>query len=149
MFLMYTLISHMHLKVVLDLDETLICSYETSSLPDTLKTQATQAGLNWFELECVCANKVCYLITCIWFLSLYFDKILNLHTFECCVFKEADGKPKINYVTVFERPGLKEFLKQLSEFADLVLFTAGLEGLIQNTMLYLCFMETLCYIFAS
>ncbi|CAK8566478.1 unnamed protein product [Lathyrus sativus] len=86
------------LTVVLDLDETLICSYETSSLPDILKTQATQAGLNWFELECVCANK------------------------------EVDGKPKINHVTVFERPGLKEFLKQLSEFADLVLFTAGLEG---------------------
>lgn len=43
-------------------------------------------------------------------------------------FKEFEGKPKINYVTVFERPGLKEFLNQLSEFADLVLFTAGLEG---------------------
>lgn len=43
--------------------------------------------------------------------------------------KECEGKPKISYVTVFERPGLAEFLKQLSEFADLVLFTAGLEGL--------------------
>jgi len=42
--------------------------------------------------------------------------------------KVFEGKPKINYVTVFERPGLEEFLKQLSEFADLVLFTAGLEG---------------------
>ena len=31
-------------------------------------------------------------------------------------------------VTVFERPGLQEFLKQTSEFAELVLFTAGLEG---------------------
>jgi len=31
-------------------------------------------------------------------------------------------------VTVFERPGLKEFLKQIGEFADLILFTAGLEG---------------------
>ncbi|GAY65029.1 hypothetical protein CUMW_238100 [Citrus unshiu] len=41
---------------------------------------------------------------------------------------ECDGKPKINYVTVFERPGLHEFLKKLAEFADLVLFTAGLEG---------------------
>lgn len=44
--------------------------------------------------------------------------------------KECEGKPKINYVTVFERPGLAEFLKQLSKFADLVLFTAGLEGLL-------------------
>ncbi|WJX38458.1 protein-serine/threonine phosphatase [Trifolium repens] len=86
------------LTVVLDLDETLICAYETSSLPDTLKTQAIEAGLNWFELECVLPTK------------------------------EADGKPIINHVTVFERPGLKEFLRQLSEFADLVLFTAGLEG---------------------
>ena len=44
--------------------------------------------------------------------------------------KECEGKPKVNYVTVFERPGLPEFLKQLSAFADLVLFTAGLEGLL-------------------
>ncbi|XP_059317930.1 uncharacterized protein LOC132068377 [Lycium ferocissimum] len=86
------------LTVVLDLDETLICAYETSSLPSIICTQATEAGLKWFELECVSSEK------------------------------EYDGKPKINYVTVFERPGLHEFLKQLSEFANLVLFTAGLEG---------------------
>ena len=42
--------------------------------------------------------------------------------------KEFEGKTKVNYVTVFERPGLNNFLEQLSEFADLVLFTAGLEG---------------------
>lgn len=86
------------LTVVLDLDETLVCAYETSSLPAALRSQAIEAGLNWFELECVSSDK------------------------------EGEGKPKINYVTVFERPGLKEFLRQLSEFADLVLFTAGLEG---------------------
>ncbi|KAK4433272.1 CTD nuclear envelope phosphatase 1 [Sesamum alatum] len=86
------------LTVVLDLDETLVCAYETSSLPALLRTQATEAGINWFELECISSDK------------------------------EFEGKPKINYVTVFERPGLKEFLNQLSEFADLVLFTAGLEG---------------------
>lgn len=86
------------LTVVLDLDETLVCAYETSSLPPTLCTQASEAGLKWFELECVSSDKEC------------------------------DGKPKISYVTVFERPGLREFLKQLSEFADLILFTAGLEG---------------------
>lgn len=33
-------------------------------------------------------------------------------------------------MTVFERPGLHEFLKRIGEFADLVLFTAGLEGLL-------------------
>lgn len=86
------------LTVVLDLDETLVCAYETSSLPPVIRTQATEAGINWFELECVSSDK------------------------------EVEGKPKINYVTVFERPGLHEFLKQLSQFADLVLFTAGLEG---------------------
>ncbi|GKV28286.1 hypothetical protein SLEP1_g37363 [Rubroshorea leprosula] len=86
------------LTVVLDLDETLVCAYETSTLPPALRNQATEAGLKWFELECVSSDK------------------------------EFEGKPKVNYVTVFERPGLHEFLKQLSEFADLVLFTAGLEG---------------------
>ncbi|KAL9256822.1 CTD small phosphatase-like protein [Drosera capensis] len=86
------------LIVVLDLDETLVCAYETSTLPAVILSQATEAKLNWFELECVSADKEC------------------------------EGKSKINYVTVFERPGLHEFLKQLSEFADLVLFTAGLEG---------------------
>lgn len=55
-----------------------------------------------------------------------------------CTLKESDGKPKVNYVTVFERPGLHEFLKQLSEFADLVLFTAGLEGLLINFYNFLC-----------
>ncbi|CAA2985717.1 CTD nuclear envelope phosphatase 1 homolog [Olea europaea subsp. europaea] len=86
------------LTVVLDLDETLVCAYETSSLPAVIRARATEAGLKWFELECISSDK------------------------------EFEGKPKINYVTVFERPGLKDFLEQLSEFADLVLFTAGLEG---------------------
>jgi len=35
----------------------------------------------------------------------------------------------VNHVTVFERPGLHEFLQKTSEFADLILFTAGLEGM--------------------
>lgn len=91
-------IGEQRLTVVLDLDETLVCAYETSSLPNSVRTQATEAGLKWFELECISSDKEC------------------------------EGKPKINYVTVFERPGLHEFLKELSEFADLVLFTAGLEG---------------------
>ncbi len=51
--------------------------------------------------------------------------------------KESEGKPKVNYVTVFERPGLHEFLKELSEFADLVLFTAGLEGLLDKIFILL------------
>ncbi|KAI5584552.1 hypothetical protein POPTR_006G100800v4 [Populus trichocarpa] len=86
------------LTVVLDLDETLICAYEASSLPAIIRTQAVEAGVKCFELECFSSEK------------------------------DVEGKPRINYVTVFERPGLKEFLKQIGEFADLILFTAGLEG---------------------
>ncbi|KAJ0987675.1 hypothetical protein J5N97_006031 [Dioscorea zingiberensis] len=86
------------LTVVLDLDETLVCAYETSSLPAIVRSQAIEAGLKCFELECISAEK------------------------------DVEGKPKVNHVTVFERPGLHEFLQQLSEFADLILFTAGLEG---------------------
>ncbi|GFZ02180.1 haloacid dehalogenase-like hydrolase (HAD) superfamily protein [Actinidia rufa] len=85
------------LTIVLDLDETLVCAYETSSLPAAIRTRAIEAGLIWFELECVSSEKEC------------------------------QGKPKISYVTVFERPGLRKFLKQIGEFADVVLFTAGLE----------------------
>ncbi|KAF8038512.1 hypothetical protein BT93_B1151 [Corymbia citriodora subsp. variegata] len=85
------------LTIVLDLDETLVCAYETSSLPEIIRAQAIEAGLKWFELECVSSDKEC------------------------------DGKPKVNYVTVFERPGLHEFLKRIGEFANLILFTAGLE----------------------
>ncbi|XP_047342227.1 carboxy-terminal domain RNA polymerase II polypeptide A small phosphatase 1-like [Impatiens glandulifera] len=86
------------LTVVLDMDETLVSAYERSRLSPIIRTRAIEAGLKWFELEFVSSDK------------------------------EIDGKPKINYVTVFERPGLREFLRQVHEFADLVLFTAGLEG---------------------
>lgn len=91
---------HRHIEkltVVLDLDETLVCAYETCTLPAIVRTQATEAGLKWFEIECVSSDR------------------------------EPDGKPKVNHVTVFERPGLREFLEQVYEFADLVLFTAGVE----------------------
>ncbi|KAF6147045.1 hypothetical protein GIB67_036764 [Kingdonia uniflora] len=86
------------MQLILDLDETLVCLYETSSLPNIVRNQATEAGLKWFELECLSSEK------------------------------EYDGKPKLSHVTVFERPGLLKFLKECSGFATLVLFTAGLEG---------------------
>ena len=76
-----------------------MCAYETSCLPDVVRSHAIEAGLKCFELECLSVEK------------------------------DAEGKPKVNHVTVFERPGLREFLQKISEFADLVLFTAGLEGL--------------------
>uniref|UniRef100_A0ACD5TFX7 Uncharacterized protein n=1 Tax=Avena sativa TaxID=4498 RepID=A0ACD5TFX7_AVESA len=86
------------LTVVLDLDETLVCSYESSSLPAAVRTQAVDAGLHCFDMECISSDK------------------------------DAQGRQRVNHVTVFERPGLHEFLQRTSEFADLILFTAGLEG---------------------
>lgn len=50
----------MCLQVVLDLDETLVCAYETSSLPAALRNQAIEAGLKWFELECFSTDKVSF-----------------------------------------------------------------------------------------
>ncbi|XP_047058491.1 CTD small phosphatase-like protein [Lolium rigidum] len=86
------------LTVVLDLDETLVSAYESSGLPPIVRAQAVEAGLHCFDMECISTDK------------------------------DAEGKQKVNHVTVFERPGLHEFLKKTSEFADLILFTAGLEG---------------------
>ncbi|XP_024992078.1 CTD nuclear envelope phosphatase 1 isoform X2 [Cynara cardunculus var. scolymus] len=50
------------LTVVLDLDETLVCAYETSSLPAIVRNQAIEAGLKWFELECVSSDKALKLL---------------------------------------------------------------------------------------
>ncbi len=44
--------------MVLDLDETLVCAYETSSLPAIVRNQAIEGGLKWFEMQCVSADKV-------------------------------------------------------------------------------------------
>ncbi|KAL6184044.1 hypothetical protein ACLB2K_045451 [Fragaria x ananassa] len=38
---------------VLDLDETLVCAYETSSVPAIVRTQATDVGMKWLKIECV------------------------------------------------------------------------------------------------
>lgn len=46
------------LQIVLDLDETLICAYETSTLPAIIRSQAIEAGLKSFELECFSSDKV-------------------------------------------------------------------------------------------
>lgn len=59
----------MQLQVVLDLDETLVCAYETSSLPAVVLNQATEAGLKWFELECVSSDKVLCMITILYIID--------------------------------------------------------------------------------
>ncbi len=45
------------LQVVLDLDETLVCAYESSSLPAALRAEAVEAGLHCFDMECISAEK--------------------------------------------------------------------------------------------
>uniref|UniRef100_A0A452ZB31 FCP1 homology domain-containing protein n=2 Tax=Aegilops tauschii TaxID=37682 RepID=A0A452ZB31_AEGTS len=45
------------LTVVLDLDETLVCAYESSSLPATVRTQAVEAGLHCFDMEGISSDK--------------------------------------------------------------------------------------------
>jgi hypothetical protein len=45
-------------QVVLDLDETLVSTYESSSLPAIVRTQAVEAGLHCFDMECISSDKV-------------------------------------------------------------------------------------------
>ena len=127
--------------MVLDLDETLVCAYESSSLPATLRTQAVEAGLHCFDMECASPEKAsimqCHLCLQAFCLSIaVFSIILRRDLQEVMLhgLQDAEGRQRVNRVTVFERPGLHEFLQRTSEFADLVLFTAALEGLIFSTI---------------
>ncbi|XP_040380420.1 CTD nuclear envelope phosphatase 1 homolog isoform X1 [Oryza brachyantha] len=112
------------LTVVLDLDETLVCAYESSSLPAALRAEAIEAGLHCFDMECISAEKASKLPSFYFYNPLKSRKLLMRYI----VIKDAEGRQRVNHVTVFERPGLHEFLQRTSEFADLILFTAGLEG---------------------
>eukprot|EP00271_Cylindrocystis_brebissonii_P012198 TRINITY_DN30374_c0_g1_i1.p1 TRINITY_DN30374_c0_g1~~TRINITY_DN30374_c0_g1_i1.p1 ORF type:complete len:349 (+),score=42.23 TRINITY_DN30374_c0_g1_i1:297-1343(+) len=86
------------LTVVLDLDETLVCAYCTAGLPPMLQENAMNGRVKTFTLDCQTTEP------------------------------NALGAAKVSNVTVFERPGLAQFLDRVSEFAEVVLFTAGLEG---------------------
>ncbi|GBG69756.1 hypothetical protein CBR_g4587 [Chara braunii] len=85
------------LTVVLDLDETLVCAYNSAGLPSSIHHHALSGGVRWFQLQCTASEK-------------------------------ENGEQGVTCVTVYERPGLLEFLRRASRFAELVLFTAGLEG---------------------
>lgn len=89
------------LTVVLDLDETLVCAYNTAGVPKELQN-LEDPRLHTFEIRCDLPE-----------LGLAQNR------------KSGFGVQKVK---VFERPGLHEFLQRASQFADLVLFTAGLEG---------------------
>ncbi|WVZ98893.1 hypothetical protein U9M48_044263 [Paspalum notatum var. saurae] len=122
------------LTVVLDLDETLVCAYDSSSLSATLRAQAIEAGLHCFDMECISSEKASKMPLCQWCafaLSTAVFNILLRKLLTQIMFggsQDAEGRQRVNRVTVFERPGLHEFLEQTNEFADLVLFTAGLEA---------------------
>jgi len=51
-------------QVVLDLDETLVSAYESSSLPAIVRTEAVEAGLHCFDMECISSDKVPNLYLC-------------------------------------------------------------------------------------
>lgn len=63
------------MQVVLDLDETLVCAYETSSLPSIVRSQAIEAGLKCFELECISTDRV----TCFYIVTPFFLVILDFN----------------------------------------------------------------------
>eukprot|EP00850_Spirogloea_muscicola_P005304 SM000024S07766 [mRNA] locus=s24:325094:327146:- [translate_table: standard] len=86
------------LTIVLDLDETLVCAYNSAGLPPSVHQNALKSGVSWFQLQCFTQEM------------------------------DAFGIQKVNNVTVYERPGLREFLEKTSRLGELVLFTAGLEG---------------------
>lgn len=63
------------------MDETLVCAYETSSLPAVVRNQATEGGLKWFELECVSSDKVLcktFILYVIDFVAVIHSKIYSL-----------------------------------------------------------------------
>lgn len=69
--------------MVLDLDETLVCAYESSSLPATLRAQAVEAGLHCFDMECISSEKASKLQRCAFTLSIAVFSVL-LRKVEVC-----------------------------------------------------------------
>lgn len=71
--------------MVLDLDETLVCAYESSSLPATLRAQAVEAGLHCFDMECISSEKASKLQRCAFTLSIaVFSVLLRKVLTEVC-----------------------------------------------------------------
>ena len=79
--------------MVLDLDETLVCSYNASRIPEHLLTGQQRHFVVRYNPGSGCA---------------------------------AD-------IAVFPRPGVRAFLKQLSAFAEVILYTAGNAGTFLHT----------------
>lgn len=91
----------MDLQVVLDLDETLVSAYETSSLPDNLRTQAIEAGLKWFELECISSAKVLITYSKCFLISTLNQSILFVHVQIISLFwHDRDAKGSLKSITL-------------------------------------------------
>eukprot|EP00898_Chlorokybus_atmophyticus_P005634 jgi/Chlat1/6071/Chrsp4S09090 len=101
------------LTVVLDLDETLVCAYNCTGAASHAQNLAAMRGMRCFNLTC---------------------NAVTTPEADAIEQQQQSGAPQLrrttgsNAIIVYERPGLETFLKRLSDFADLVLFTAGLEG---------------------
>lgn len=100
------------LCVVLDIDETLVCAYNANAVPEHLRGPLVVHRHRTFNLQCNGGDT----------LSLYADKPAGPGIAE--VAAEGGGVA----ITVFERPGLARFLLELATFAEVVVFTAGMEG---------------------
>lgn len=105
------------LCVVLDLDETLVCTYNSTAVPAELQEPEKAARTCTFEMSC--AGVV----------MQPGEVVVGRVTSTPSTPPPAKGGPQApTSVIVYKRPKLEEFLRRASEFCELVLFTAGLES---------------------
>jgi len=95
------------LCVVLDIDETLVCAYNSAAIPAHLRVPPMAHRHRTFNLQCNGSDT----------LTIYTDE------------PTGPGIAGVGIaITVFERPGLAVFLRELERIAEVVVFTAGMEG---------------------
>lgn len=149
--------THVWLQVVLDLDETLVCAYETFSLPDSVRKQATEAGLAWFELECISYDKVRTVIYLNRFkcslLSLFKPKYFN-PVCKLLVWRKVKENPRWTMWQYLNVLDCMNFLHNLAHLLILYYLPQALK-----VCLTLCFMllyllsifinHLICYYFAT
>lgn len=120
------------LCVVLDIDETLVCGYSANAVPRHMQ-EDSRVGyrLRAFNLHCAVGEDA----------SLYADKSLTERglasesasgaiTAVASSTGDGGGDAAAEHIsiTVFERPGLAAFLHELERFAEVIVFTAGVQG---------------------
>lgn len=129
-----------YLCVVLDLDETLICAYNhevNGGVPDELRRPEVAAKSKSFTLHKdprhfggFHGDEPCPLVASTsgnvsrsgdWARAYGMDALAER-------MEGAGGLTTEPVCTVFERPGVRDFLAELATFAEVVVFTAGMEG---------------------